>query len=162
MKRLWIVCGGVAVLGLAAIAVILILPKPPIPGPIKQELTSALLLPKDPRFTVDRQSVKYDHSLKLLTFDATAFGKQLVMSEQPTPGSFTDAPPAYQKILDTMNDYSDFDTAVGTVHLTRPETLHGKQAAVLNAKGTLLFVKPGSDLSSDQWRQIFKSFDVEP
>ena len=147
--------------GAITVAVLLLLPKPPIPGPIKQQLTSTLLVPKNSRVAVDRQSAKYDTSLKLLTFNATAFGKQLVVSEEPTPDEFVDVPQAYQKVLDSMNDYSDFDTAIGSVHLARPSNLHGKQAAVLNAKGTLLFAKPAGDLSTDQWRQFFNSFDVE-
>jgi len=152
---------GLAGLGIAAIVVLLLLPKPPIPGSIKKQLASTLLVPKDSRFLVDRQSAKYDASLKLLTFNTTVFGKQVVISEQPSPSTFTDIPDYYSKLVNGMNDYSDFDTAVGTIHLTRPIQLGGKQAAVLNAKGTLLFAKSATDLSDDQWRQFFNTFDIQ-
>jgi hypothetical protein len=85
----------------------------------------------------------------------------MVLSEQPTPDSFTDVPQVYDKVVDSMQEYQKFDVDVGTVHLTRPPSLNGKQAAVLNTKGTLLFAKPDKDLSEDQWRRFFNSFVVE-
>jgi len=136
------------------------LPKPPIPGPIKRQLTSTLILPNTSRYPVDRATTKYDAKIKQLTFNSTAFSQDVVVSEQPTPDSFTDVPQVYQKVLESMSDFADFDTGIGTVHLTRPANLGGKQAAVLNAKGTLLFAKPSSDLTEDQWRQFFNSVDV--
>ena len=30
----------------------------------------------------------------------------------------------------------------------------------MNAKGTLMFVKPERDLSDDQWRKLFNGFEV--
>ncbi|HEY2004221.1 MAG TPA: hypothetical protein VGH44_03835 [Candidatus Saccharimonadia bacterium] len=152
---------GLTIVGAVAIVVLVLLPKPPIPGAIKKQLTSTLLVPKDSRFVVDRQSAKYDASLKLLTFNTAAFGQQVVISEQPSPDTFADIPDYYSKLVNGMNSYSDFDTAIGTVHLTRPLQLGGKQAAVLNAKGTLLFAKSASDLSDDQWRQFFNTFDFQ-
>jgi hypothetical protein len=159
-KWYWRAVAGIFALGVIVVIVLLALPKPPIPGNIKQQLTSTLLVPQDSRFIANRQSVKYDSSLKLLTFNVAAFGQQLVVSEQPTPETFVDIPQVYQKVLDGMNDYYDFDVNIGSVHLTKPPQLKGKQAAVLNAKGTLLFAKPGSGLTQAQWQQFFNSLAV--
>jgi hypothetical protein len=110
---------------------------------------------------VDRKTVKYDSGLKLLSFTASVGGISTVFSEQPTPDSFNDAPQIYDKVLERMNDYSKFDVVAGTVHLTRPSDLGGKQAAVMNTKGTLLFAKPDRDLSTDQWRRLFLGVNVD-
>jgi hypothetical protein len=148
-------------LGVIVIIVIIVLPnKPQIPPKIQQQLTFTLMLPESGQFKIDHSSIKYDDQLKVLSFTVAAFGKQVIVSEQPTPDSFTDVPAVYQKVLDGMNDYEDFDVNIGSIHLTVPPQLNGKQAAVLNTKGTLTFVKPSSALSNDQWRQFFTSFTV--
>ncbi len=151
---------GAVVIGGVVITVMLLAPKPPIPSRIKQQVVSTLFIPTGHNFVVDRESVKYDIQLKLLTYNVLESGTQVVVSEQATPDSFTDVPQAYQKVLDGMNDYLDFDVNVGSAHLTRPSQLGGKQTAVLNAKGTLLFAKPAADLPDDQWRQFFKAMEV--
>jgi hypothetical protein len=148
-------------LGLVVIIALILIPKPPVSNKIKAELTSTLLLPDTSNFPIASRSVKYDSSLKLLSFNATVFGKQIIISEQPTPESFTDVPAVYTKVLDGMNDNYDFDVNVGSVHITTPPQLNGKQAAVLNAKGTLLFAKPSASLSNSQWQQFFTSFAVD-
>jgi hypothetical protein len=150
----------IAAAGLVVVIVIVLWPKPPIPNKIKSQLTSTLMLPQDKQFNINRKTVKYDSGLKLLTFNATVFGKTIIVSEQPTPDQFTDVPQVYTKVLDGMDDYDDFDVNVGSVHLTTPPQLNGKQAAVLNTKGTLIFAKPSASLSGSQWRQFFTSFQV--
>lgn len=142
------------------IAVALLIPKPPIPKAVKDQVSSTLLMPKQDQVKISRDSAKFDSSLKLLTYTATAFGSSLVVSEQPTPDSFVDIPQVYDKVVTSMGEYESFDVDVGTVHLTRPKDLGGRQAAVLNTKGTLMFVKPASDLSDDDWRRFFGSLTV--
>lgn len=160
MKRLW----WIIVVLVAAVAigfsVYLLLPRSPIPGSIKKQLSSTLLVPKSSEIVINRRSVKLDPKLDLLTFTVTASGTKVVVSEQPTPESFTDIPAFYGKVLGGLNEYKKFETEQGTVHLTKPQELHGKQAAVLNTKGTLLFAKPDRDLSDSQWRQFFNSFEI--
>jgi hypothetical protein len=160
MKRLWFVVLGVTSVGAVAIVGMLLAPKPPIPTPVKRQVTSTILIPKISDAVVDRQSVKYDKSLKLLSYTAIVYGVKTVVSEQPTPDSFVDIPQVYDKVVSSMGEYKTFEVDVGTVHLTRPKELNGKQAAVLNTKGTLLFAKPEQDLSDDQWRKLFGSFDI--
>lgn len=138
----------------------LLWPKPVIPANIQKQLTSTLLLPQGSQYPVNRGSVKFDPSLSLLSFKLTAFDMQISISEQPTPESFTDVPEVYQKVLGSMDNYYDFDTPTGTVYLTVPPQLNGKQTAVENAAGTLLFAKPSSNFGQSQWRQLFDSIAV--
>jgi hypothetical protein len=160
MKRSWIVITAIAGIGLLIIGVLLISPKPPIPGPIKRQVTSALLVPQGSDFKVDRDSAKYDSKLKLLTYNFQAFGTAATASEQPTPEMFADIPDAYGKLVDRMREYSVFESETGTVHLTHPPDQQGKQVAVMNAKGTLMFIKPEHDLGDDQWRQLFRALVI--
>lgn len=136
-------------------------PASPVPDTIKKQLTSTLLLPRSGTVTISRPSVKYEPKQKLLSYTVTYAGTELVLSEQPTPESFVDIPQVYKKVVDEMNNYSSFDADIGTIHLTMPKTLQGKQAAVLNTKGTLLFAKTTHNLSNDQWRLFFNQFQVE-
>ena len=159
-RRYWYIIGSLATVGLVVVAVLYFGPKPPIPGPIRRQLTSTLLVPTLDQVKVDRDSVQYDPKQKLLSYTATAFEKEIVLSEQPTPESFLDIPQVYEKLVTSMGEYSKFEVEVGTVHLTRPKDLGGKQAAVLNSKGTLMFVKPARDLSNDEWRLLFRSLAV--
>lgn len=147
-------------IGSVVIGVMLIAPKPPVPAEVKRAVTSTLMVPQVRDVDVARESMKYDGSLKLLTYTVSAYGVKTVVSEQPTPENFIDIPQVYDKVVEGMNEYSKFDTDSGTVHLTRPKELNGKQTAVMNAKGTLMFVKPEKDLSDDQWRKFFGSLEV--
>lgn len=147
--------------GLVIVLLLVLLHKgPPIPAKISSQLTSTLMLPQDPNFQVESGTAKYDKGLALLSYDVKAFGSTLTVSEQPTPQSFVDVPAAYQKVIENMNSYEDFNVATGTVYLTTPPQLAGKQAGVLNSSGTLTFVKPSGRLSDAQWRRFFTTFAV--
>jgi hypothetical protein len=160
MKRWWLVVAGLAGIGMVIAVVLLAAPKPPIPSLIKQQAVSTILVPRGGGTAVERESVVFDAQRKQLSYNATFTGTKLRVSEQATPESFTDIPQTFDKLTAAMGEYGKFDTDVGTVHLTRPKELGGKQAAVLNAKGTLLFAKPAAELSDDQWRQFFRTFEA--
>jgi len=160
MKRLWLIIGSLVTIGLVVIGVMLVAPKPPVPVEIKRAVTSTIMVPQVREVEVSRDSMIYDSKLKLLSFTVAAYGVKTVVSEQPTPESFIDIPQVYDKVVTNMNEYSKFDSDSGTVHLTRPKDLKGKQAAVMNAKGALMFVKPDRDLSDEQWRKLFNGLEV--
>lgn len=161
MKRWYVILAvGIVIVAGAATLFLLLAPKPLISSKIKSQLNFTLLLPQLSSMPVDRSSIQYNAGLQLLSFDVMDSGKKIVVSEQPTPQTFTDIPAAFQKVLDGMNDYADFGTNVGTVHLTNPPQLHGGQAAVLNTDGTLLFAKPATSLSQDEWRHFFVNLNV--
>lgn len=163
MKRLWWlkwVYAGVVTAGVITVAVLLAMPKTPLPKEIQRKAASTLLMPQSRDVVIQRDTAKFDSSLRLLSFSVVAYGTQAVISEQPTPESFVDIPQVYDKVVEQMQEYTKFEVDVGTVHLTRPVDLKGKQAAVLNTKGTLMFVKPDHDLSEADWRRFFNSVAV--
>jgi hypothetical protein len=152
-RYVWVI---LAVSGFALAAPALwLLPRPSIPSQIRKQAAFTIFTPDSSEVEVQHESVKYDTNLKLLSYTVRLLDTHITMSEQATPDSFNDVPQAYEKVVAGMNTYERFDTILGTVYLTRPQQLAGKQAAVLNTKGTLLFAKPDNDLSADQWRQFF-------
>ncbi len=157
MKRLWWIVGGMGVILVAGAVttIMLVLSQEPVPNSIRKQLTSALLLSQATQAIIDRSSVKYNTHDRLLTFQVAYSGTQLTVSEQPTPGQFVDIPTAYDKVVENMNKYTSFAVDSGTVHLTRPKDSGGAQVAVLNARGTLMFVKSDKDLDDDDWRRFF-------
>lgn len=159
-KSFLISVAALTVLGIIVITILLLGPKNPLPSTVRKQANFVILAPVSGPVKVDRESAKYDTALKLLSYKSMFNGVKIVVSEQSTPDSFIDIPQVYDKVVANMQEYSKFDVIAGTVHLTRPKDLGGKQAAVINTKGTLLFAKPTSDLSNDQWRLFFKSVDT--
>lgn len=104
----------------------------------------------------------YDKESGVLTLHAEQYGtgKQIVLNEQPTPGAFTDVPTQYSKMLTTLNEYNELQLGFGTVALTHPQELNGGQAAVANKAGTLIFAKPLTSLTDDEWQRFFESLRI--
>ncbi len=148
-------------LGLILVVALIVFPsKPPIPGSIKKQVTSAILIPKQSNTNDIRNTAKYDATNKLLTFrsDIKDAGTNVTVTEQPTPDQFVDIPQFEAKFFEQAGEYKTFETTIGTVHLLKPKSV--VQAAAMNTKGTLIFVKPDKELTEDQWRQFFKSVAV--
>ena len=134
----------------------------PIPRYITSQINHIILYPDaNSGVTVDTSSFKYDDANKLLSYSAKMGGTAITVSEQATPESFTDIPQAYDKFVSGLGEYGSFDSSLGKVYLTHPKDLNGQQSAVMNTKGTLLFIHPtNGDLSDDQWRKIFNGLRV--
>lgn len=162
MKRWWIIGLGVVVPCVVVGGFLLRGGVGSIPVEIRRQVSTAVFLPARDESPVARDTVKFDAPTKLLTFTTTYQDIELIVSQQPTPESFVDIPQVYEKVVEGMHEYAKFDSVMGTAHLTRPPEAGGKQAAVLNAKGTLMFVKPAKDLSDDQWRRWFNRLSIEP
>lgn len=154
------ILAGVLIIAMSAVCFAL-WPKPALPSSITRQINFTIFMPNAETVSIDKPSIKYDSSLKLLSYNINTLNTRAVVSMQPTPESFTDIPEVYKKIVTTMNEEFKFENDLGTIYITRPSDLKGKQAAVVNAKGTLLFIKPDADLTQDQWRQLFNSLDVE-
>jgi len=93
-------------------------------------------------------------------FAAAKDDVNLSLNEQATPQIFNDVPQYYPTLLTRLKEYTNFGTANGIAYLTRPAELKGGQMAVLNNNGTLVFVRPNHDLTSDQWRRFFNTLQV--
>jgi hypothetical protein len=159
MNRFWLVSISIIIVAVAIVGV-LVWRKPFIPGKIKGSVTSTIFVPAGPQVKNQSATVKYDSSLKLLSYQSIAYGVNTTVSEQPTPQNFIDIPEVYDKVVTSYNQYENFDTAAGTVYLTRPKNQNGRQVAVMNSKGTLMFVKADRDLSDDQWRKFFNNLQI--
>lgn len=133
-----------------------------IPPEIDRQVSFVVFLPSSADYDVKIGSINFDSTEKVLGFEAVSKqdGSQLTFSEQAAPDTFTDIPQYYDKLVEAMGQYRQIDTYNGRVTLTKPAELNGKQTAVLNAKGTLMFVRPSRELSDDEWRKIFNNLEV--
>lgn len=133
-----------------------------IPPNIKQQLSFVVFYPNpDPAVTVDSQSFKYDDRVKLLSYVINYVNRSITIAEQPTPPNFIDIPQAYDKLTESLGEYAKFDSYYDKVSLTHPKEFKGQQSAVMNSKGTLVFAHPtNGDLTEEQWRKLFNSFEV--
>ena len=130
------------------------------PEATKNRLHFTLIAPTGGGVTIDKKSVKFDEANKLLTYTITYGTASLVVSEQSTPSQFVDVTTVYTKLVEGLNNYESFESAIGSVHLTKPTQLGGRQVAVLSSKGTLLFAKSKDPLATDQWKVIFQYMEV--
>lgn len=133
----------------------------PVTTAISRQANFAIFYPgKQTGYTADSKSMSYDTQNKLVTFTAQGPGTNLDFTEQATPTSFVDIPAAYDKLINNLRGYSSFESLHGKVNLTHPKELGGAQAAVMNAKGTLLFIRPNRDLPDDEWRRLFNGLQL--
>lgn len=133
-----------------------------LPTTVKDQLTFPFYWPdKTAPLMIDKKTIKYDANSKAISYIAqTSDGAVLTISQQATPQSFTDVPQAYSKLVEILVQYGVFDSPNGTVYLTHPKQLKGGQTAVMNSKGTLVFVKPDKNLSDDTWHKVFNNLKI--
>ena len=163
-RSLRIITSALAITVIIIIAVLVTIqvlkPHPLLAKSITSKVDYVLLVPKSTLVKLDNKSVGYNSDLKLVDYQVSYSGSQLIVSQQQAPSMFSDVPETYNKTLASMNQYSQFDSLQGMVYLTKPQQLAGKQAAVLLSKGTLMFVKSSNSLSDDQWRLFFNTLIV--
>jgi hypothetical protein len=135
----------------------------PIPRSILKRAEMGVWYPNDRTtgYKIERNSVKYNDtgSDKLVTFVAQGVGNALTFTEQPTPESFIDVPQVYDKLTEKLHEYAKVESVNGTASLTRPDELKGRQTLVMKARGTLMFVKPDKNLSTDEWRKVLNNLE---
>lgn len=160
MKRAVVIAASVILV--AGVALVLLLgPKPVISRTIIKQAGFGVWYPAKP-YEVRKSTLKVTKSGQdmLASFDAANGGTTLSFTEQATPESFTDVPQVYDKLIEKLRGYSTFDSVNGKVDLTMPEELKGVQTAVMNSRGTLIFVRPSKALSANDWRQVFNSLQL--
>ena len=111
------------------------------------------------RVRTDKSSITYDPAQKYITYTGKYNSQPLTISEQSTPQQYIDIPEAFARQMDQWHESSTFISSVGTVHITRPE--HKTYTAVLNERGTLVFVTSITPISNEDWRQIFRSMTFD-
>ena len=108
----------------------------------------------------DRTSYDKDSGVLTLHVLQSSTGREIVLNEQPVPGTFSDVPTQYSTMLNTLHEYNELQLGFGTVALTYPEELKGEQTAVANKAGTLIFAKPSANLTDSEWQSFFESLRI--
>lgn len=129
-----------------------------IPNKIVKQANFTLYYPEDGAdWRVDRKSLTYSEETRVLSMRLQGPNQAVTINQQATPAAFTDIANYYAKLLDKLHQYSEFQTGIGRVTLTRPEELKGGQSAVVSVRDTLMFANPERDMSDAEWRQFFDS-----
>lgn len=133
-----------------------------IPPSIKQKISYVVYYPESiAELTVNKSSFKYDNDNEVLSYTLKYSTADITIAEQATPENFVDIPQAYDKLTETLNSYSAFNSFHGTVHLTKPKELKGQQSAVMNSKGTLMFANvTNGSLTDKEWKKLFNNLEV--
>lgn len=131
----------------------------PLPKELIEKLEFVVYVPTG-NYSLDQKDIRYDENSKVLSMNIKSKeGFGINLNQQATPETFLDIPDYYPKLLEKLNEYSRVQTSMDTVHLTKPTELKGKQSAVVNYKGTLIFAQPERELSDDDWRKFFNSLE---
>ena len=160
MKKFLIPTIVICVSVIAAVVVIAVLHQEPVvPKNITNQANFVIFYPTpSSKATVQENTFKYDSNLKVVSFVVIQAGATITFSEQSTPDNFASDQTNYTQFIQKLNLYSGFESVNGIVNLTKPPQTNN-EAAVMNAKGTLIFAQQnsGSNLSEDTWKQIFNS-----
>jgi hypothetical protein len=137
-------------------------PRVAVPPEIFKQLEFRPLIPNvqknsnEKNISLDLNTFEYDAQHKVLTFTARIENIPVTIDEQAYPEILI-----FDKLIGTMRQYDEINTQVGKVSLTRPDKLHGGQAAVLStyngSSGVLLFARPEHDLNKEDWQLLFNS-----
>ena len=129
---------------------------PFVPDVIRKQLASfTVFVPADKAIVGDPKTVKYDGKLKAMSFTAKYAGSGLIFTEQATPSQFVDIPNVYPKLVAGLGQYAHFGNDFGDVYLVKSRKVANKQVAIMNAKGTLMFIKANNNLTQEQWQALY-------
>lgn len=132
-----------------------------IPKNLSDKVSFPVYVPSEKSvWNIEPSKTSYDEQEGVLSLYLNHNNQQIILTQQATPQVFSDVPQQYSKMLSSMNQYAEYQTAFGAIGLTRPKELNGGQAAVVNKSGTLIFVKPNSDLSEDEWKNFFNNLRI--
>lgn len=153
---------SLAIASISTTAYLVLHKNSPVPADIKKQVSFLVYYPDKGSLALpDKTSFKYDDASKVLSYKIYLGNVSMTVAEQATPQNFVDIPEAYNKLIESLNGYKQFDSLYGTVNLTHPKEFKGEQSAALNAKGTLMFIHPtNGKLSDDQWRQLFNNLRI--
>jgi hypothetical protein len=114
----------------------------------------------DKTWLLNKESIEYDTTVGVLTLHIQQGSNSIVITEQATPEPFTDIPNYSSIFLGKLNEYKELTVSLGTISLTHPTELKGSQSAVMNVRGTLMFLHPTTDLSDNEWKSVFNSLQT--
>jgi hypothetical protein len=129
-----------------------------IPAKINSQINFPVLIPskQSPMLNTDETSFKFDKSQGVLSFIVSKSGKKITITEQTYPEALI-----FDKLVGTLNQYSEIQTKIGKVELTRPKNAGNSQVAVANSHSqTLIFARASGDLRNDQWQELFNNLEI--
>jgi hypothetical protein len=138
--------------------------KPVISKEIAQQVHFSVFYPMSdtgqPLWQISKDKTSYDAENGVLTMISTRPNSSttVTLTQQMIPDAFKDVPTQYAKMLNSMNQYQEIKSQFNTVTLTRPKELKGGQTAVVNKGDTLMFAKPSTDLTDNEWQSFFDTF----
>jgi hypothetical protein len=161
-----IIIAGIVIVCLAALLVagyFAFQPHSAIPKAVSSRASFGIFVPGNDEWTVDTDTVRYTATSGLVSYVMHTKGNanSISVNEQATPEAFNDVPQAYDKLISSLQGYSTITSVNGKVDLTHPKELNGGQAAVMNAKGTLMFAKPDRSLTTEDWRRLFNQLQLQ-
>ena len=134
-----------------------------IPAEIRSQVSFHAVFPTK---KYDQSSFQYSASSHTLQFKSTEAGIKVLVTEQPLPANSGDNPaqdPGQMLSRLGVRYFSQTQTRLGVVSVakfwTRSYSPNG-QTAILGTHGVLVLAHPGSDLSPDQWTQVFNSLAI--
>lgn len=137
---------------------------PVISKDIQKKVGFTIFVPNksDHAWTIDSKKINYDEKIGVLytTLYKAGTSNRITMTQQVLPSPFSDIPNYSAVFLGKLNQYSELNVAIGTVALTRPTELKGGQSAVLNVRGTLMFLHPDQNLGEDIWKDVFTTLQA--
>lgn len=131
-----------------------------IPRNIQKQINFAILVPSKTVSKVEKRTVKYSSTNKVLSFQSEYEGASLVISEQAFPDQFVDIPQAYDQFLNQLPTITSFGSVNGQVNIAEPPNLHGLTLIVMNTKGTFIFIHPSKNITENSWREFFNNLVV--
>jgi hypothetical protein len=137
-------------------------PQPsPIPKTITHKISYNIFIPRiNSAWQLDKTKTSYNADTGVITTELTSNGNKITMTQQNVPQTFKDVPTYYPALLNKLHEYSEIQTSIGTIALTRPEEFKGGQSAVANINNTLMFLHPASDLTDQQWTAFFNNLEI--
>lgn len=112
------------------------------------------------KYKYEQNSLKYDKLSKIVTFNMNdSSGKILTFTEQAVPESSQVPADAFDEQLASIPQDTSFESANGTVSITKPAA-NDQTTAIMKSRGTLLFVTTENKITTDQWRALFNSMEL--
>jgi hypothetical protein len=119
----------------------------------------SVFYPSDADTTIEpnKQSIEYDKKNNGMVYDIDLNDKKVTITQQPVPDVLEEKN-VYDYKIQQSRPYESFTSPLGTVQLTKPKELNGNTLAWAKSKGTLLLARSYTDLSVNEWRQLFDGF----
>ncbi len=134
-----------------------------MPANIKERASFVIIYPKG--YSIDSKSWKYLTDTSSVEFTAKRDGYSVVFTEEKTPLEYQDDVAAYNRFIGSLRPRANFDVPLGSVSIANFVTAASYEivgeTGILNAKGTLLLAHPDTQISDDQWRNLFESLKVD-